>query len=143
MVFANTHRSLVGTLLSFLFVFSFTFLLVVPLAWMGCQFKVGPITLAGCDTTKIHVVAADELELEKIACIRAVVTGNKTEEYALPKPAEGWPKEITEDLCLGSGTVTVTLTAYDDAGFLLALGSGQSTDQSEVNIEIQSKVPWS
>jgi hypothetical protein len=44
---------------------------------------------------------------------------------------------------LGSGTVTVTLTAYDDAGFLLALGSGQSTDQSEVDIEIRSTVPWS
>lgn len=116
-----------------------------PFAWLGCVFNVNA-NVPKCLGANVHVVAKD-LDLSKVACVRAVISGSggsPSEEAALPMPPEGWPSEVRELVCFkDSGTVQITITAYDGAGRLMGLGTGKSFDYSDVKIELQSVVPWS
>jgi hypothetical protein len=120
-------------------------LLLEALASMGCDFKIPPFLVGGpgCTEVWVRVVAADEMELSKIACVRIVVAGSKTEERTMAKPANGWPKQVQDRVCVDDGTYDVTITAYDDGGALYAFGAGKIVDRSDMDIEVRSTVPWS
>jgi hypothetical protein len=110
------------------------------LAWPGCFFDFS--APARCKGADVHVAAASEVDLSKVSCIRAVVSGQNGKEYAMVQPSAGWPNDVKQYVCLDEGTVTITITAYDAGGVLVAVGTGQSVDRSAMNIELRSTVPW-
>lgn len=117
-------------------------LLLSPLAWIGCGWRL-ELTLNTVESVRVHVVAAPDMDLTKITTVYAKVSGAESDEQIVPKPAQGWPQE-TEYLYSPDtdGLIVFTITAYDASNRLIGLGRGESQKYSDVEIVVQSTIPW-
>jgi hypothetical protein len=108
-----------------------------PSAWSGCTFQ-----LSGYFGTTIKIVAADDVDLSKVARVYVKVSSPDQAEFEVAKPAGGWPKEVeTSYAQQNPGPFDLTVTAYDGSSQLMALGRNETQDH--IVITVQSTIPWS
>jgi hypothetical protein len=89
---------------------------------------------------KITIVAADDVDLSKVAIAYVKIASPEHEEFVVDKPAGGWPKTVERYTSI-EGKLDITVTAYDAAFHLLALGKGREVSGG-TEVLVQANIPW-
>jgi hypothetical protein len=108
------------------------------LASTGCVFD-----LSGRYGTPIDVTVADDVDLTKVEYVYVRIYAPEQREFSVPKPAEGWPKEVHTAFGTQSyDPIVLTVTAYDANGALMALGHAEQ-EAGSVAVLLRETIPWS